>query len=173
MKRRKKQLLNEGAIIARCIALRLAGVAVKTVRAAIADEYDQSVSYGEISEWTHDALQQANAAIVSNKITTLVMVLFPDGYEHMQPARRPFAILFRPGEEENAWTVRRSPVMSCGERLYSTTTTRGDHINVWAPSLDSWIAQMRRRGYRLNAYDPEAANAPQAELFTLHMKEAA
>jgi hypothetical protein len=35
------------------------------------------------------------------------------------------------------------------------------------------LAQMRRRGYRLNAYDPDAANAPQAELFTLHMKEAA
>jgi hypothetical protein len=78
--------------------------------------------------------------------------------------------------------------MSCGERLYSTTTTRGDHINVWAPTLESWIAQMRRHGYRLFAYDPDVAEdkqaedkkakakqaeAPQAELFTLHMKEAA
>lgn len=159
---RRKPLQNLDAIAARAADMCLSGENVKTIRAAIRAEYGASVTYAEISEWTHDAQAERR---VSGNITTMLMVLFPGEYDYTQPGRLPFATLRRPHENAQPWVVYRSPMFG-HERRYDVVPASGAPFAIWSPTLAGWIETMRRRGYRIQAIDPDEQECEQVELFS-------
>lgn len=159
---RRKPLPNADAIEARACELCADGESVKEIRAAIKREFEASVTYEEISVWTQ-AIREMRRE--SGSLTTMILILFPDGYEFLPAAKRPFATIARPFDDAEPWAVHRSPVMS-GERRYTFTTGAGAKVCIWAPSLKAWIEEMRRRGYRLKPVDPDELHVEQAEMFS-------
>lgn len=170
---RRKPLPNAEAIEARVRALCEAGMVTKEIRAAIKREFEESLSYAEIGEWTHDIIE---ARRESNGLTTMLMVLFPEGFDYLPIGRRPFATLARPFDQSEPWAVFRSPVMQGGalrgQRRYTFTTGSGARVVTWAKSLVAWLEAMKRTGYRIKAYDP-AEQPEQTEMFTSAQKVAA